>query len=450
MVFLMYRKRAMQKLGVKLTIIAMVCVIFFVGLLFVSGLVDERHSYHQSVIDEIKEAHVKDQLVITPFLVMETDKGETLIFPTQSELDMTMGVRDDEYERGIYRAINYHGDIGIKQQFILPTPNTPTPPKGAKAPTVKTLSLFISASDLRGLVAKEITINGKSYPAKFAKHHKFGVGHLMVNISDQLSQPSITSHATLSLSGIGQVSVLPLGTQFGASMSSNWHEPKFFGQALPVSKEFSADGAGFVAKWQGGFIAEQNEASLLNCAVSDTSACPILEQLPHSSHYHTFGTEFVKTNDAYAHTDRSIKYALLIVMVSFGTFFLMEIIKGLRIHPISYLLVASALLVFYLLLLSLAEHMAFLSAYVIASTACVSLIGWYARYLLGSVGRGVAFGGLLGVLYGAFYVILSASGLNLLMGSVFAFVCIAVAMMVTRHVDWYALTANKTDQPQGE
>lgn len=459
----------MQKIGTKLVIIATMCIAFLVGMLFLNGLVDERKAYHTSVIDEIKDAHVKHQYVITPFLVMGADTGEALIFPTQSQLDMTVGVRDDEYSRGIYHAISYHADVHAKQTFELPkavlaptetaNPNpdeldtvaTPAkPPKKAQDPTPKRLTLFISAHDLRGFTAKEVIINGKSYPAKFAKESKFGIRYLAVDLTDELGKDSLSSDVMLSVSGIDSMNVIPLGADFGASMTSNWHEPKFFGQALPLSKTFNTDGEGFNATWQGGFIANQNESSLMACAGgADTSYCPTFGQLEYADAYQSFGTAFVQMNDTYTQTDRSIKYALLLVMVSFGTFFLFEVIKGLRIHPIQYLLVASALLVFYLLLLSLAEQIAFLYAYLIASLACVGLIGWYTCYMLGSVKRGMGFGVLLGSLYTAFYVILSASGLNLLMGSVFCFVCIAIVMVATRHVDWYGLT-DKSDSKTGK
>ncbi|WP_066803699.1 cell envelope integrity protein CreD [Moraxella oblonga] len=453
----------MQKIGTKLVIIATMCIAFLVGMLFLNGLVDERKTYHTSVIDEIKEAHVKHQYLITPFLVMGADTGETLIFPTQSQLDMTVGVRDDEYSRGIYHAISYYADVHAKQRFELPkavyastqtvdrathlddgdmsaNPKTKQNKK-AKDPTPKSLTLFITTSDLRGLNAKEVVVNGNNYPVKFAKESKFGIHYLAVDLTKELGADTLSSDLMLSVSGIDGMNVIPLGADFGASMTSNWHEPKFFGQALPLSKAFNADGEGFNATWQGGFITNQNESSLMACAGgSDGSMCPIFEQLEYTNAYQSFGTAFVHMNDTYTQTDRSIKYALLLVMVSFGTFFLFEVIKGLRIHPVQYLLVASALLVFYLLLLSLAEQIAFLYAYLIASLACVGLIGWYTCYMLGSVKRGMGFGMILGLLYTVFYVILSASGLNLLMGSVFCFVCIAIVMVATRHVDWYGLT----------
>lgn len=450
----------MQKITTKLMIIGAMCLLFVVGMFFIRGLVSERQAYHTSVIDDIKSSHIRHQHLITPFLVIGADTSETLIFPNHSTLNMATHVRDDEYSRGIYQAISYQSDIKVKQNFDLP--KTITPPATAHAEnradismpafaintaqaTPKRLTLFISASDLRGLTVKNVVIDGTSYPAKFAKDSKFGANYLAVDLSAELGKASLSSDITLSLSGIDSLSVLPLGADFHADMVSNWHEPKFFGQTLPMNKTFQDGQQGFSATWQGGFVANQNEGLLLGCAnQSEGHVCPMPDMLDHGQ-YQTLATAFVQTSDTYTLTDRSIKYALLIIMVSFGTFFLFEIIKARAIHPIQYLLVGSALMVFYLLLLSLAEQIAFLYAYIIASVACVGLIGWYACYMLGSVVRGMGFGVVLGSLYTAFYVILSASGLNLLLGSVFCFVFIAVVMVATRHVDWYGMNDDEHD-----
>lgn len=447
----------MQKISIKLIIISMVCLVFFIGLMFVSSLVDERQHYHNEVINEIKTAHVAHQQLMTPFLVASSDAGDRLIFPAQSQLDMNIKVRDDEYKRGIYQAISYHGSVNAKQSFILPDSHFKTDkanqiktkdkdPK-AKDPTPKRLMLFISASDLRGVNTNKITINNKNYPAKFATDNKFGVKYLAVDVSDQLGKSTLTSDTSLSLSGIDSLSLLPLGSEFQANLSSDWHEPKFFGQALPTFKDIQNHGDGFTAMWQGGFIANQNEASLIGCAEGkDSSICPIFEQLTHTNTYQTFGTAFVKTNDTYAQTDRAIKYALLFLLISFGTFFLFETLKKLRIHPIQYGLVASALLIFYVLLLSLAEHLVFYLAYTIAASACASLIGFYTYHVLGNAKRAIGFTTLLSSLYAGFYFILSMNELNLLVGAIFCFLLLAIVMFITRNIDWYALEFSRPNQ----
>lgn len=136
---------------------------------------------------------------------------------------------------------------------------------------------------------------------------------------------------------------------------------------------------------------------------------------------------------------RSVKYGMLFIVMTFGVFFLFEVLQDLRIHPIQYLLVGAALCLFYLLLLSFAEHIAFRLAYVIAVIACVGLITWYVRYVLQTDQRAWLMGGLLLAGYVILFVLLQSAAYTLLVGSLLLFVALASVMYLTRHVDWYAI-----------
>ncbi len=178
-------------------------------------------------------------------------------------------------------------------------------------------------------------------------------------------------------------------------------------------------------------MAQSNAASLQDI-LACTSECA-------SGSYQRLGVDFVDENNSYVRIDRSIKYALLLLLVSFGTFFLFEVVRSLKIHPVQYGLVASALLTFYVLLLSLSEYILFWQAYAIAGAACVLLIGWYTSFMLHSKVRALIFMGILGSLYALFYVILTATEFNLLLGALFCFALVFVAMFVTRKIDWYGV-----------
>jgi inner membrane protein len=137
--------------------------------------------------------------------------------------------------------------------------------------------------------------------------------------------------------------------------------------------------------------------------------------------------------------ERSVKYGFLFIGLTFLAFFLFEILKRLAIHPVQYALVGFALAVFFLLLISLSEHLGFAAAYAIAAACCVALIGYYVAYVLKSARRGALFGVALSALYGLLYVLLRVEDHALLMGSLLVFACVAAAMIATRRVDWYAL-----------
>jgi inner membrane protein len=145
----------------------------------------------------------------------------------------------------------------------------------------------------------------------------------------------------------------------------------------------------------------------------------------------------------YSKADRATKYGLLFVLVTFAGFFMFELIKQLRIHPIQYGLVGLALAIFFLLLVSLSEHVAFHWAYLVASAACVGLLGVYLSAVLRSTGRGLGFASMLATLYAALYGLLVSEDNALVLGSGLLFVILAAVMLVTRRVDWYQLAGGK-------
>ena len=159
---------------------------------------------------------------------------------------------------------------------------------------------------------------------------------------------------------------------------------------------------------------------------------------------HHMGVRFIQPVDEYQQAERAMKYAILFVLLTFTGFFLFEMLKKLPIHPMQYALVGAALAMFYLLLIALSEHTEFALAYVVASSACVVLIGFYLSFVLQHWRRGAAFGAMLSVLYATLYVLLQSEDNALLLGAVLLFWALAAVMVLTRRLDWYRVAAAKT------
>ena len=287
--------------------------------------------------------------------------------------------------------------------------------------------------------------------------------------SDNSRHQPINIVVDLPLSGISTLNTVPTGQNFELSMRSNWHAPNFIGKALPNAKTVTS--SGFEAKWQNQYLTIANNQKLSQCVSSANDQCMVtssaaldigdqsgandaitavegtitaegntVSNSDRNVRLSSFGVSFAEPNDMYLQTERTMKYALLLILVSFGTFFLFEVLKSSRIHPIQYLLVGCALLCFYVLLLPLAEQIVFWQAYAIAASACVGLIGWYTYYVLNGIKRAIMFTTILGGLYAAFYGILTTEDLNLLLGAIFCFVLLACVMVMTRKIDWYKVT----------
>lgn len=354
--------------------------------------------------------------------------------------------------------------------------------------------LIIAVSDLRGVaVLPTVTIDGIAIKATYPQTAMLqGLSYVEVTLpqsvqaklqsaASTLQKPTVqtadisdnsanTNDMTniivdLGLAGVSNLSTVPTGQNFEMTMRSNWHAPNFIGKALPNAKNLSSKS--FEAQWQNQYLTIANTQYLSQCLLISNNQCTVISEASleisndsydpeiamvanastdngsmegpvlSSINLNSFGVSFAEPNDVYLQTERTMKYALLLILVSFGTFFLFEVIKSSRIHPIQYLLVGCALLTFYVLLLPLAEQIVFWQAYAIAASACVGLIGWYTYYVLGSVKRALIFTATLAGLYAAFYSILTTEDMNLLFGAVFCFALLACVMVMTRKIDWY-------------
>lgn len=466
----------MQRLlGSKIMMIAALIIFFLIGFSFIGAMIYERKQSYQQVVKDIARDNVNPQTVLTPFIVVPMttssicadDKSKScykrqqiVITPEKSTWTNKVKVDDQRYKRGIYNAISYQNQMTLTGRFTVsdtllhPSPNQVIDWDNAK--------MRFYLSDLRGLKKQPTLILGEK-KIDFAFPKEEGVNplhmaytHTAINFLQQT--PSFDFTLEVDLAGTGSFQALPLGNDLAMTMEANWPHPSFYGESLPVKQLTSKD---FNANWQNTFLSNRNTQLLTACMANNTDACTQLQaafqrqpvignngsraQATSMEAVGGFGVNFIQAVNVYLMTERAIKYALLFLVITFGTFFLFEILKGLAIHPMQYTLVGAALAVFYLLLLSFSEHIAFRVAYLIAGTACVSLITFYVSYVLKSVLRSLVFGVLLIAMYSTLFVILQSEDFTLILGSILVFVLIAVMMFLTRHVDWYRLKVSEAE-----
>jgi inner membrane protein len=203
-------------------------------------------------------------------------------------------------------------------------------------------------------------------------------------------------------------------------MRADWPHPSFQGRFLPAKHEIGTDG--FTASWKVSRLAA-------NCV------------LPCNGIGEQIAVSFIEPVGLYQQLERASKYGFLFIGLTFAAFLLYELLRRLAIHPVQYALVGLALAMFFLLLTALSEHIDFAPAYGIATLACVGLISGYLVRVLHSARAGFAFGGALAALYAMLYALLKAEDYSLLGGALLLFGLLAIVMIATRRVDWYALTA---------
>jgi inner membrane protein len=233
----------------------------------------------------------------------------------------------------------------------------------------------------------------------------------------------------LTLLGTERLDLVPVGATTTVALASKWPHPSFAGRLLPDPGTTLGED-GFAARWRTSHFATNLAQIYERCLQS--RQCE-------SFNSHTLAVSFFQPVDLYHTVERSLKYGFLFIGLTFAAFFLFEILGRFVIHPLQYALVGCALAVFFLLLISLSEHLGFATAYAIATCACVALLGYYIRHVLKSARLGAAFALALALLYGLLYVLLRSEDHALLMGSLVVFACLAAAMIATRKVDWYAV-----------
>ncbi|MFM2339773.1 MAG: cell envelope integrity protein CreD [Candidatus Parcubacteria bacterium] len=436
-----FKNQPKNHLTGKLLILAVLMTITWVATMFVWGIIQERQSRQTDASNEISEQWSRPQLIAGPVLTIPVERTTidsvggkinsiTSLTLLPKDLALSSQIDTQLLKRGVYETPVYTTTIGSSGSFDLS--NLEQVPTDARILWDQAV-ISIHVSDSRGIATMfDFTLNGEKFkmlPAsKFAALDASGV-HADVKID-----PKVTDYQfsfDLPLKGSREISFLPLGENTKVQLSSSWNAPSFIGEFLPESRSITENG--FEATWQIPSYAKDLPQSWIGSSI--ISAENIVAK--------AFGVGLYQEVDFYTMVDRSTKYSILFIGLTFLTFFMYEVLAGLRIHPVQYLLVGMAIALFYLLLLSLAEIIGFLPAYLLAATATTGLIAGYCFTVLKANSRALTIVGLLTALYGYLYILLQMEQYSLLFGSILLFCVLGIVMFITRNLDWYKL--NNTD-----
>jgi inner membrane protein len=232
----------------------------------------------------------------------------------------------------------------------------------------------------------------------------------------------------LDLKGSEQLFFTPVGKTTVVDLKSSWPTPAFNGTFLPDTHSVRTDG--FDAHWKVLHLNRNYPQVFMDAAYNIS--------------YSSFGVDLIMPIDGYQKTTRSVKYAMLIILLTFLVFFFVEITQQKKIHPFNYIIVGFALCLFYTLLLSFSEYMEFSLAYLIATVMTVGAISYFIYYLFKGTRVFVAIGGMLALLYGFMFVLVQLESYALIIGSLGLFVVMCAIMNYTRRIDWYNLGKKKS------
>ena len=429
----------------KITTLIGCIVLLSLPLMIVRELINERADYRSEVVDAIEQSTSGPQKLAGPLIAI----------PVTETLTRRENQKEVEYQRsweyywlpeslavtgkqtvesrrvGIYSGQVWHNALQIKASFdplrlaaLRKTNIVLGPPR-----------LVVSVGDARGIGAihaPEVNGNVLSVePGLGISGDGAGIHMPMPALAEDNKPLEIAF--SLDLNGTGEFSLVPIGRNSELQLTSNWPHPGFLGSFLPTQREVSA--AGYRAHWQSSWFAND-----MGSYFKDDMEIP-WSRLP------AFSADVMSLADQYQLTDRATKYAILLIGLTFMAFFVFESLTRRPLHPMQYLLVGLSLVLFYLVLLALSEHVGFTAAWLAASLSGAVMNGVYLQAVLRGWRNSLLFVAALLLLDGVMWFLLHSEDSALLLGTGVLVLALSVLMFLTRRVDWYALSLPKGSAP---
>ncbi len=451
-------RRWTESTPIKLAVLGLVVLALLIPVAQVTGLIRERAQRKTEVADEVAGVWGGAQALTGPILVLPYRE---VIKPTEEDLKAAAKDRRELPEpvivpwtgyflprtiawrgtiepeirkRGIFEAVVYQTRLTVEGTFAAPD----LAALGIK-PDDEVLwnqaRLVVGLSEVRGLQERAVlSWAGKPHPflPGTTQTQLLPVGlHAPLALAPTAlagagAEGLVPFSFELVLRGSGDLHFFPAGEETSVALTSPWASPSFGGAFLPASHRITEQG--FEATWKIPFLARGVPQQWAGEQVNSF-------QLSAAS----FGVSLFLPADDYQKTERSVKYALLFILLTTLTFFLIELVSPVRLYAMHYLLVGFALVLFYLLLLALSEHLGFGLAYALAAAGCSGLIAGYAKSLLRSASWAGLLLACLATLYGYLYLLLQAEDYALLMGAIGLFAILGLVMFLTRRLDWRRL-----------
>lgn len=429
-----------RKLSFKLIIIGMLILILLIPKMMILSLIQERSTTANETTQEVMSKWSNEQSVTGPVLTIpykekvynEEDKKYVEIIHTATflpkELNIDGQINPEKLYRSIYDVVVYQSEINIEGSFEFPDFSVLN--IAEENVVWDKAQIQISISDLRGINdVIEMKWSGEDFTfSPGIKNTIIGNSGVSVLIPKLSEDKTYNFKLNLGLKGSKNLLFTPVGEKTVVQLSSTWNDPGFIGNFLPKQREINK--SGFTADWTILHFNRNFPQQWTNEKYDSNISPSVLQNS-------NFGVELVSMANNYQKNTRSAKYAILILIITFIVFFMYEVFSKQRIHPFQYIMVGSALTLFYLLLLSITEQLGFNLAYLIATFAVTILVFLYSRSFMPKLKNSVGIGLALLACFGFVFILLQLESFALLAGSVGLFILLAALMYATRKVNWY-------------
>lgn len=422
-----------QSITFKALVIGFLTIILLIPGIMIQDLIRERQDRSVETIEKINAKWSNAQTICGPVLTIpytttHVDVNNKTVFQqhtisiTPENLNIDTQLFPEERYYGIYKTILYKSEIDLSGNFdkinYQKTDNSTIHWDQAY--------LTIGVSDLRGITENiSFTLDNKQYPVEAAGNYDRLMGKILVvslnNADTLLTGQPLNFNCKIKLNGSSNINFIPIGKTSKVHVAGTWKSPGFIGNFSP---EHTITENGFDASWS---------VLRFNRSIPETWIDNQVETFEDAS----FGVNLIDPVNHYQQNMRSAKYAFMFIALTFVVFFFVEILTKKRIHPIQYLLVGIALILFYSLLLSISEQINFGIAYLVASIATIGLITAYTHSIFKNKMQTGGLAAMLCMLYIFLYVVLQLEDIALLIGSVGLFIILGIIMFFSRKINWY-------------
>ena len=428
-----------ESLGFKILILGILILLFLIPAQMVKNLVSERANRAMNAEREIMASWGEEFLIMGPVLrvpcqeeieiktvenkveKIETRKTDFFIYITPENLQGDIHLETEVKERGIFSVPLFSGSVRLKGTF--PAWQTLWELKENQKAFPEKAQIIINLASHQGIRGMRKSLwNEKeaSFLPDGNSSDRNSAG--IYAVVDVGLRKENAFDIEMDIQGGKSLFMAPVGKNTVFNLKTDWATPSFQGAYLPVSHSIGADG--FEARWEVSYLSRNIPLAWQG------------DNKGYSYYSSNFGVNFFKVLDHYAVNYRAVKHAILFIIIPFLAFFIFELLSRRNIHPAQYLLAGTGNVIFYLLLLSLSEHIAFVGAYLISSLAIATMTSLYSRALLGAWSKSWIMGALMAFLYTFLYFTLQSEDWALLIGSFGAFGVTAIVMFLTRKLDW--------------
>jgi len=461
---MMYASDGQKSPGRKLLFAILVGMVLAIPLFSVWLLVYDRQTQSEEASRSITEGWGGPQAISGPVLVIpyrststETSVGtnnatvsrtrevwKELVLEPEA-VDLKSNVKPELRKRSIYEAVVYDATAAGSARFAFP-PDLPRYGVEAGTLDLSRAELHFGLSDPRGLGTNpKVRVDGRPVRLQPGAGSGSGKGFFAFVDAAPLSGRTMFVEFDYDFRGNASLALSPHAGDTHWSVTSSWPHPSFGGSFLPGKRQTGE--RGFTAEYKIGNLALGRSLVSTN----DKGGSDITAGAPSREAYEAMGRDaassasisLIQPVDLYSRVNRATKYGFLFIGFTFLALLMFDIIGGVRVSAVEYLLMGAAIVLFFVLLLAFAEVIGFTAAYVVASAAIAGLNTAYSAAVLGSWKRGQVIGGLLIGLYAVLYILLGLEAFSLLIGSVLLFVALAGVMYATRAIDWSGTAAKE-------